>query len=461
MRGIALLFVLVATGIPAGAMSASPSPMAGAAARLPALPNDDPGAAPADSVRRGALLEKLQREDTGFYEPDIFEMNRALADSGMAALDSLGIDAFERETMRGTRRLRFDVEPAPHLLTYNRVEGPVVGLGPSLHLPVLAGVRLQAEGAWATASEEFRHYETLTAPLSVRPGAPEFEAGFTERVEPFGSNRPTANLVRAVVGSADEQDYLERRGGWGQLRWAPGSVSAAALCYEAFRERSVDVHTDFALLGNHRLLETNPAVDEGIDRALEARLTLGSLAYDRQELSLSHRVAGGALGGDFTYTRFDAAGSVRRYLPGNFEAVLDVAYVHLGGDAPFQRLADVGGLGTARGFDRRSRLGRESLSARLELPVPYDLFGRSGIPLVRRLKLQFVPWADAARVWSPAGCGCGEAPEPWLTSAGLGLQYFLGPFGEGSYLRLDLAGPIGPDRPDDLRLYLRFARGLF
>ena len=26
---------------------------------------------------------------------------------------------------------------------------------------------------------------------------------------------------------------------------------------------------------------------------------------------------------------------------------------------------------------------------------------------------------------------------------------------------LDIAAPLGPDRPDDLRFYLRFARGLF
>ncbi len=458
MRAIRLLPVLIL--LVAGGIS-------GAALGAPGA--DAPPAAP-DSTRRGSLLEKLQREDTGFYVPDIFEMNRALADSGMAALDSLGIDEFERETVRASRHLDFDINLAPHLFTYNRVEGPVVGMGPTLVVPAMGGTRLQAEGGWATATGELRHYETVTVPLFPQPETPEVQAGYTNRVEPFGSNRPTANALRALIGSADEQDYMERRGGWGELRLPGVPFGPASLRYEAFRERSVAVHTDFAVLGNHRLMESNPIIADGNDHAASGMWSLGSLAETRQELSLSHRVAGGALGGDFTYTRFDAAGAARRYLPGNFEAVVNLSYARLGGDAPYQRLADVGGLSTVRGFDRRSRVGDESVAARVEILVPYNLFARSGIPLIRRMRFQFVPWADAARVWSPVSGedgtadGFGARPgegEPWLTSAGLGLQYYLGPFGEGSYLRFDAAAPIGPDREDDVRFYLRFARGLF
>jgi hypothetical protein len=41
------------------------------------------------------------------------------------------------------------------------------------------------------------------------------------------------------------------------------------------------------------------------------------------------------------------------------------------------------------------------------------------------------------------------------------VQKLLGPFGEASFLRLDVAVPMGPERPDDVRAYLYFARGLF
>lgn len=449
MKAPILLLLLMAAALPATAPPA-----------LAQAPPPDQGA-PADSLRRGELLEYLQREDTGFYMPDIFDLNRALADSGMAALDSLGIEAFERETYRGQRKLSLETTLAPQLTTYNRVEGAVAGLGETVSLPRWNGVQLDLQGAYATGPKKFRHYEALTVPFTPKPGAPRIQAGFADRVEAYGSNRPVANSLRALAGSADEQDYLHRRGGWGELRWPGSPLGAAALRYEAARERSIEAHTDFAVFGPDRLMSFNAPVDEGIDRAATAELGLGSLVENRRSLRLAHRVAGGALGGDCTYTRFEAAAACRRFLPGNFEAVIDAGYTRVGGGAPVQRLADVGGLTTVRGFDRRSRVGRESLTARAELLVPYDLFGLTGIPLLRKARLQFVPWADAGRVWDEASCGCGAAPEPWLISAGLGLQYYLGPFGKGSYLRLDAAAPLGPDRPDDVRFYLGFARGLF
>ena len=74
--------------------------------------------------------------------------------------------------------------------------------------------------------------------------------------------------------------------------------------------------------------------------------------------------------------------------------------------------------------------------------------------MIRDLRLQLVPWADAGRVWE-------GNRDTWIYSAGAGIQRYLGPFGRGAYLRLDAALPLGPDRPEDLRWYLRFSRALF
>jgi hypothetical protein len=49
----------------------------------------------------------------------------------------------------------------------------------------------------------------------------------------------------------------------------------------------------------------------------------------------------------------------------------------------------------------------------------------------------------------------------WITSGGLGLQYYLGPFERVTHIRLDLAFPLGPDRTDDVQVLLGFSRGLF
>ena len=73
---------------------------------------------------------------------------------------------------------------------------------------------------------------------------------------------------------------------------------------------------------------------------------------------------------------------------------------------------------TARASTSGSRSGiwpstMASLSLRAEIPVPYDLLRRSRIPLLRRTGVQFVPFADAARVFD------GDV-EGWIQSYGLG-----------------------------------------
>ncbi len=441
MRAVLLLLlVALAAAVPPGgadAASGGDADTTGAPAR-------------ADTLRRGDLLRELQREDQDFYPPGLLELNRSLADSGLARLDSLGFRTFVKEEGRRARGRGIGIS-APDLGDYNRVEGGLLAAGLSLREPVWHGMGLQLQGGYSTSSRRFRHYEALTVRLDDFALLPQVELGYTDRVVPFGSNRPAANGIRALF-AADEQDYLEERGGWGGLRWTRSPVGKVEARYVAKRQLSVATHTDFRLIGNPGLFGPNPPVDEGIDRAVDLSWTAGSLASGRESIHLEHRVSGGALGGDFDYVRSSAEASARRYLAAGHELVLDLGYVRAGGDPPVQRLADAGGLSTVRGFSRRTETGREAVRGRAEILVPYDLLGRSGIPLVRRLHLQFVPWADAGRVLG--------GPR-WLTSAGIGAQYYLGPFGGVSYLRFDAAFPLGPDRPGDVRFYLRFARGLF
>jgi hemolysin activation/secretion protein len=229
---------------------------------------------------------------------------------------------------------------------------------------------------------------------------------------------------------------------------------------EAAKGDTVRRRTDYGLFGGERDMSPNLPVDEGRDRAIEGTWELGSVLSGRQQLALRHRVAGGALGGDFAYSRFAATASARRFLVWNHEAILDLTYVRAGGRPPEQRLADLGGLGTVRGFLPRSRVGTESLRARLEVQVPYDVFKRARVPLLRKAGLQLVPWADAGRTWGGNAMD-GDGSGTWLTSAGLGVQKLLGPFGEASFIRLDVAVPMGPERREDVRAYLYFARGLF
>ena len=142
----------------------------------------------------------------------------------------------------------------------------------------------------------------------------------------------------------------------------------------------------------------NAPGDAGFEQAAAASLSLGDPEAPHR-VRVTDRIAGGALGGTFTYSRVDLAARTalrawranRLWLAGTF--------VHVAGSAPRQQLADAGGLSTVRGFGRRTALGRRAAAFRAEYPVPWDLFRVSRLPLLRALRIQFVPWVDWAQTW--------------------------------------------------------------
>jgi hypothetical protein len=399
-----------------------------------------------------SYLDRLQEEDRRFFSDELLDIDPAIRDSALNTLTGVGFEEYLEQSRRRHPAIEYDLEAADDLMTYNRVEGPVIGL--KSVLSHRRGASVEIQGAYATASEKLRHLEVLRYPITRGRRAWSVGVGYGDRVLPYGSNRPAGNTLRALFGSADEQDYLRSQAGWGIVTLRLEGILSLRAGYRGARETSIGVHTDFGLLGDHRLLARNAPVNEGYDRNVFVEGLWGSLTAGRQELAGRFQVSGGALGGDFTYTRTDLRASVRRYLLGNHELTADLALSRAGGVPPLQRLADVGGLSTVRGFDRRTRTGEASLSARLELLLPYNLPGMTGLSALRDLRLQLVPWVDAGRVWS----GSSHA---WLGACGFGIQRYLGPFGSGSFLRLDLAFPTGPDRNEDSRLYLHFWRGIF
>lgn len=405
------------------------------------------GSEAADTTQ--GYLEQLQLDDARFYPEDLLEIDFALRDSALAALDSLGFEAYQQRARSRSRVFDFDLNPAGRLMTYNRVEGLVAGLAADFSWSRWS---LDLQGAYATGPEKLRFLGALGAILAW--GRLYGEVGYAERVVAYGSNRPTANSLRTLVGSADERDYLKSEGGWVWLRvpWRGGGN--LGLGYEAKKESSVQAATTFAFLGNSARMGSNAAIESGYDRAVFLRGNLGSLEEDRREVSFEYRIAGGGLGGDFIYTRVDAGASARRYLLADHELVITAGFSRVGGSPSLQQVPDVGGLSTVRGFSRRTLLGKSAISARVELLVPYDFLAWTTVPVIRDLRLQFVPWADGGRVWD-------GNRNTWITSAGAGVQRYLGPFGKGAYLRLDAAFPTGPDRPDEIRWYLRFSRALF
>lgn len=398
--------------------------------------------APADSTDH--FLRRLQRQDDAFFESELLRTDAAFVDSVVAAHQELGFDELLRRNDAARRRFDLSYGPAFDLLTFNRVDGLVAGGFAQVDPWGPRSLSLRGSAAWAFASEEPRYEVASSMPLFARGLSA--RVSYRDRVEPFGANRPQWNALRALAGGADEQDYLRRRGGRAGLSWNRGSRSIAVE-YEAVRETSMEVATDFAVIND--LAGSNLAIEAGIDRAVSASVAYGEGALSPFAARLGHRIAGGALGGDFDYARTDLRLQVRRYVQ-RFEVQTTVDAVHTTGDAPVQRLADVGGIDGVRGYPRRMHVGESSLSVRAEIPIPYDLLRRSRIPLLRSTGVQFVPFADAARVFD------GDV-EGWIQSYGIGLQKLMGGFGRAANLRLDIAFPVGTERPDDVLFLVRFA----
>jgi hypothetical protein len=394
----------------------------------------------------GSLLEKLQARDKGLYDDELLQGNAVFRDSSVARFDSLGLAAWTSEVDQRRKRWRFDFDPAFRLWTYQRVEGLVAAGGASIETTGGNHLRLEGQGGYATGSKHWRSYTSAELVFDGSDSYHRLRAYYADRVVPFGSNRPVANGLIALTAGVDEQDYLHRQGGAAEWWSSLGSHVGLGVGYGEHRESSVPQTTEFAFFG--KMDEPNPMVSNGVDRALHARARL-IFFRRRMQVNVLHRVAGGGLGGDFTYNRTQVDLAWRFYAWRRHELATKLTGVQNGGTPSFQQLGDVGGISTVRGYERRFLVGENMVAGRVEWLFPYDVLRATDIPGVRSLGLQFVPWGDAGRVWN------GNSNE-WIQSAGLGIQRFLGMLGPVSNLRMDFAFPIGPDRPDDFRIHVQF-----
>lgn len=390
-----------------------------------------------------ALLAKLQQEDDAAYSSEVQITNRSMIDSTLALHDSLGVAGLAGDIPLYGSEWRLNFDPRLSRWDYNRVEGFVFG-GEASYGRADDRTRLSFWGGYATASEKLRYRGDFTTELPKTDRKLSLALSFRDMVEPFGSNRIALNSLRAFVGGADDQDYLQRRGGMAGLVFEPWDDVAFDAGFESVRERSVATETDFSFFGD--LGRPNPVVEEVNERAIVAGFHLEGRRW--LNAHITQRLAGGALGGDARYARTDVMLCARGFVLGRQEFELTLQGVTTGDSPPVQQLADIGGLSTVRGYAPRTHVGNHSVAGRLEYLFPYDVFASTKIPLLEDAGIQFIPWADGGRV------GEGDSQD-WITSAGIGLQRYLWPFDNAANVRLDFAWPL--DNPaDDFAVYLWF-----
>ena len=409
---------------------------------------DSSAAGLADSSSAGgaaatSLLARLQQEDEAAYSSEVRITERAFIDSTAALHDSLGVAGLGKDVALYGDAWKLDFDPQPEHWDYNRVEGLVFGGAAKFHRAD-DRASLSGFGAYATAAEKFRYRVKLDAELPHTDHKLSLALSYRDYVEPFGSNRIALNSLRAFVGGADDQDYLHRKGGAASVVYEPKEDLSFDLGFESVRERSVTQDADFSFFGD--MGKPNPGIEEGDEHAVVAGFHLEGRRWLNAQIT--ERLAGGSLGGDFRYARTDIMLRARGFILGRQEFEATLQGVATGDAPPFQQLADVGGLSTVRGYDRRTHVGNHSVAARVEYFFPYDVFASTKIPIIEDAGVQFIPWADAGRV------GEGDSQD-WITSVGFGLQRYLWPIEDAANLRLDFAFPL--DNPkDDFAVYLWF-----
>lgn len=216
------------------------------------------------------------------------------------------------------------------------------------------------------------------------------------------------NSLSAVLLHRDYQDYY-RRNGW-ELH-ASQNISIyfkGTLAYRNDDYESVQKNTNWALFGK-REYRANPVIDEGNMRSL-----YGEVYFDNRDnlenpskgwyAKLQVESSTSKLNSDFSFNQY--LFELRRYQPlGRYER-LDLRFkmATSEGDVPLQKLYQLGGVGTMRGFRYKTLRGREGafggdrmLLANLEYNLDPRTFGGDFLFFD---DLRFILFTDVGRIWN-------------------------------------------------------------
>lgn len=371
---------------------------------------------------RDILARRSSRLDS-LLDREIAVHDTTGLDSLVAALDRGGAAVAERLKPRRPVKLHTALRPFT-MTTYDRVNGLRLGSGVGARVGRIATI--DADAAYAFARQRWSGAAEFTSDTPwKRLGV---VAHWADRVAPFGPNQGAYfTSFMALIAGQDLQDYLHERTWDAGLSLRPARRTVLGLRYSARDESNADAETDFHFAGTntpiHRL---NPQVEPRITRALVLDGEWSS-AHSLIRTHLEGGIAGGTLGGQFTGA-WQVVGV--RYAPPvgkGGHLVLGAQFRNVAGSAPVQAASYLGGEGNLRGYPRLGFAGGQALSVRAEYEIGRDLLARSGIPVVRGLHLQFIPFVDAGTTWrSTRSIRGGRALDGvWKSSVGAGIQRHL------------------------------------
>ena len=298
-------------------------------------------------------------------------------------------------------------------------------------------------------------------------------------VRPFGNHNPYGNTILTVIGGYDARQYQRERE-WDALlirhfsdeRW----IGAG---FVRTRQDPLRPVVDFHLFGPDYWMKRNEPAEHVVENGIHLHVHrrppyLGETILTGLVLEGDTRIYGGALlKGTSEYGRSEwdlwYTGTARRDKD-TWEARFSASLAT--GRAPRQAWPDLGGAAGMRAFPPRGLrlsddpnakpvledqpgqlVGTQRLFLRMEYRWQEELLRHTGIPLVKKLKPDLVPFVETGSVWgNPL-----EDPilrfkdlraphsSEILWDFGIGIRRDIGYSGILTHLQLDFAWPMGSD----------------
>jgi hypothetical protein len=200
----------------------------------------------------------------------------------------------------------------------------------------------------------------------------------------------TANTLYALVAGSDYRDYFGSDGGeiGATYKYRERGVLSAAYRNTDYRWLEAERNLWHLFRPDHRFRENFSTVDEDyladwVDRFEERTSALHlSLALEPREseehrprldfgMKLSGEIAGGALGGEFDYDRWQAAVNASWHSNDVHRLFARAWYGLARRDVPPNKLFFLGGIGSLPGYPQKSMVGDEAFLATVEYRFDY------------------------------------------------------------------------------------------
>jgi hypothetical protein len=291
------------------------------------------------------------------------------------------------------------------IFRYNRVQGIFLGI----EIPKsIAGKRnvisIHGFGGYGFQEERFRYLLGVDRYFFDRRDY-RFEIG--ARLYDLTDTRdewiitPLENTLSSILIHEDFQDYYRRKGFDVHMSQNFTIFLKGMITFRNDDYYSLDNNTDWALFGGDKKFRLNPAVDEGNMRSLIGELYLDT-RNDRQWPrrgwygKLGMEYSNSDLHSDFSFNQYIF--EIRHYLPLSRGERLDFRIKAGSADnqLPFQKLFQLGGLSTLRGFKYKEFTGDRMLLGNVEYIVSPSHFSRD---ILFFDDIRLILFADVGNAW--------------------------------------------------------------